>query len=320
MTRRSAGVCAGFMFLTLLTVSCGRSEPVLRVAEQFGLAYAPVSVAKELGFIEEELETAGLPPEVGWLKLGNTASIREAAAAGRVDAAFMGIPPFIISRNGGMEWRIAAGLSRSPLALVSWRSDLRVLEDFGPEDRIALPQPGSIQHILLAMAAEKRMGDAGYFDRRLVTMNHPDGMRALSARKEIAAHFTAPPYLFMELGEPGMHEIIGGEECFGGPFTFIVTVATEQLREERPEAYRAFIAGIERGMNYVRDNPGKCAELLAPVYGMEAHLIETMLTHPGMVFEEEVYGVDTFVSFMKRAGYLPHSFDPLESFFREEGL
>ncbi len=304
--------------ILLLFFSCSSREEPLRIAEQYGLAYAPLTIARELGFIDEAIWEAGLSVEVDWLRLGNTASIREAAAAGRVDAAFMGIPPFLISRNGGMSWRIASGLNRSPLGLVSWREELESLADLERSDRIALPQPGSIQHILLAMAAEKITGSADTFDRQLVTMNHPDGMQALLARREISAHFTSPPYLFLELEEPDMRELISGEECFGGDYTFIVSVTTEELFLERPKVYRAFMAGLAKGIDYVRNNPDESARLLAPVYGMEAGQVEEMLTAPGMIYEEKVLGVDTFTAFMKRAGYLPEDFVSGEELFWEE--
>jgi NitT/TauT family transport system substrate-binding protein len=304
--------------LLLMLFSCSRPEGPLRIAEQYGLAYAPLTIARELGFMDEALREAGLSVKVEWLRLGNTASIREAAVAGRVDAAFMGIPPFLISRNGGMSWRIASGLNRSPLGLVSWREDIESLEDLDRNDRIALPQPGSIQHMLLAMAAERITGSADRFDRQLVTLNHPDGMQALLARREITAHFTSPPYLFLELDEPGMREVISGEECFGGDFTFIISVTTEELFSKRPKVYGAFLAGLEKGMDYVRTNPEESARLLAPIYGMEAGLVEAMLTAPGMVYEEQVLGVESFAAFMKRAGYLPEEFASGPELFWEE--
>ncbi len=306
------------LLILLLTISCSRQEGSLRIAEQYGLAYAPVTIARELGFIDEALRDAGLSVKVEWLRLGNTASIREAAVAGRVDAAFMGIPPFLISRNGGMSWRIASGLNRSPLGLVTWKGDIDSPGDLERGDRIALPQPGSIQHILLAMAAERITGSADSFDRQLVTMNHPDGMQALLAKREITAHFTSPPYLFLELKEPGMREIISGAECFGGDFTFIVSVATEEFFRERPDVYRAFLAGLAKGMDYVRSNPEESARLLAPIYKMEAGLVEAMLAAPGMVYEEPVIGVDSFAAFMKRAGYLPEDFASGSELFWEE--
>ncbi len=304
----------GLVLLSMLA-SCGKKPTALRVAEQFGLAYAPVTIARELGFVEEALEQAGLDTRVEWLRLANTATIREAAVAGRVDAAFMGIPPYLISKAGGMDWRIAAGLNRSPLALVTGRDHIRSLADIRPEDRIALPQPGSIQHILLAMGAERQLGDPRRFDRQLVTLSHPDATQALLAGREIAAHFSAPPYLALELRQAGVREVIRGDECFGGPFTFIVTVATEELARRRPREYQAFLAGIRRGIAFVRAEPDRSARLLAPIYDLDAQTIRTLLTEAGNEYGEAVLGVERFVEFMTAHAYLPQDFDDGDALF-----
>jgi NitT/TauT family transport system substrate-binding protein len=325
-------VLCSLITVIVMLASCSARSPKeqkveqvhpLRIAEQFGLAYAPVTIARGLGFIEEELEALPLSGEgavpLQWLRLGNTASIREAALAGRVDAAFMGIPPFLISRGGGMKWKIAAALNQSPLGLVTWRDDLRSLEDFSGGDRIALPQPGSIQHILLAMAAERTMGAADIFDRQLVTLSHPDGMQALLARREVAAHFTSPPYLFLELREPDMHTVLSGEECFGGPFTFIITVATEELALERPEVLQALLKGLERGMEYLSLEPEKSAEILSNLYRMETEDVLAMLRDPALLYRDEVLGLQQFIDFMIRTAYLPQDFPGAESHYWSTG-
>ncbi|WP_020611860.1 ABC transporter substrate-binding protein [Sediminispirochaeta bajacaliforniensis] len=306
---RCARLCMFLLPLALSLSSCSHDEQPLRVAEQYGLAYAPVTIARELGFVEEALAELDHPVDLQWLRLGNTATIREAAVAGRVDAAFIGIPPFLISRAGGMDWKIAGGLNQSPLGLVTWREDLNNISDFDSSDRIALPQPGSIQHILLAMASRRLTGDAAHFDRQLVTMNHPDGMQALLARREIAAHFTSPPYLFLELEEPGMKQVVSGRECFGGPFTFIVTVATKELAEERPKVLAAFMDAVDRGMAYLHSNPEKSAALLAPIYQMDSDDVLDMLGSKDLDYSRDVVGIEEFVSFMKDTGYLPADFN-----------
>lgn len=104
---RCARLCTFLLILALSLSSCSHDEQPLRVAEQYGLAYAPVTIARELGFVEEALETLDHPVTLQWLRLGNTATIREAAVAGRVDAAFIGIPPFLSAGQG-------AWIGRSP--------------------------------------------------------------------------------------------------------------------------------------------------------------------------------------------------------------
>ncbi|MFP4564403.1 MAG: ABC transporter substrate-binding protein, partial [Spirochaetia bacterium] len=190
---RPAGLvaAAGLLLLLALFTSCGGGDRTLTIADQYGIAYLPVQIVKQEKLLEKRLPDT----RIRWEKMGNAAAIREAMIAEKLDVGFMGIPPFLIGYDRGMDWRIFTGLSESPLGLVTLREDIQSLDDIGPEDRIALPQPGSIQHILLSMAAERRFGDPGRFDSRLVTLSHPDGMQALLAGREITAHFTSPPFL-----------------------------------------------------------------------------------------------------------------------------
>ena len=206
------------------------ASPKISIAEQYGIAYAPLQIIKDNKILENKLP--GI--QVEWHQLSNTTEIREAMLAGKVDAGFMAIPPFLIGWDKGMEWKIATGLSSSPVGLVTYKANIKSLKDFSAQDRIALPQPGSVQHILLAMAAERELGDAKRLDNLLVTMNHPDGMNALLAKKDITAHFTAIPYLSQELENKEMHQILSGQEAMGKDFSFIVGVSTKKLHDNNP--------------------------------------------------------------------------------------
>ncbi|WP_105616793.1 ABC transporter substrate-binding protein [Vallitalea okinawensis] len=290
--------------IALLFTGCMKEEvKTVKIAEQYGLAYAPLQIMKEKGFLEEELPDA----EIQWKKLGNTAAIREAMLANEVDLGFMGIPPFLIGLDNGMEWKIMSGLSSCPLGLVSNDPDIKSLEDIAFEDKIALPQPGSIQHILLSMAAEKQLGDASVFDEQLVTLKHPDGMVALEAGKEISAHFTSPPYLFMELDNPKHHLVVTGEEAVGHSFTFIVGVGTEEFYSRR-EHYEAFLKALDRSIDFMNNNKDEATSILAEVYNMEVQVLESYLNQEGMVYSNAVEGVEEFIDFMYRNEYLKENY------------
>lgn len=255
---------------------------------------------KELKLLEKNLP--GIKTE--WKQLSNTAAIREAMLAGRIDAGFIAIPPFLIGWDKGMPWKIATGLSESPVGLVTWRKEIRSIKDFAKTDRIAVPQPGSVQHILLAMACEREFGNAQKFDNQLVTLAHPDGMNALLAKKEITAHFTAPPYLMKELEQPGTTEILSGTAAFGGEFTFIVGVTTNRFHDQNSRVFRAYLKSLHQAMEYVRRNPQKTATLLSAEYRIpEAELLK-YLQAPGTDYLPEVKGVKEFAAFMKRNGYI----------------
>lgn len=285
-----------------LSVTSWAKGPSLRIsiAEQYGLAYAPVQVMKELKLLEKNLP--GIKTE--WRQLNNTAAIREAMLAGRVDVGFIAIPPFLIGWDKGMPWKIATGLSECPVGLVTWKKEIRSLRDFTKNERIAAPQPGSVQHILLAMACEREFGDAKKYDNQLITLAHPDGFNALLAKKEISAHFTAPPYLMKELEQPGMTQVLSGTAAFGGDFTFIVGVTTEKFHDQNMKVYQGYLKSLHQGMEFVRNNPQKTASLLSAAYRIpEAELLK-YLQAPGTEYRPEIKGIKQFAVFMKRNGYI----------------
>lgn len=311
---------AGILILSFLFTGCNKKEAKtsekykINIAEQYGLAYAPLQIMKEKKLLEKNL--SGI--QVSWSQLGNTSAIREAMLADKLDAGFMAIPPFLIGWNNGMEWKIASGLSRSPVSLITNQKNIKSIKDFTEKDRIALPQPGSIQHILLSMAAERELGDSHKLDNQLVTMAHPDGMNALLAKKDITAHFTSPPYSFKELENKDMHEILSGEEALGGQFTFIVGVTTKKFHDNNPEVYKAFVQSLHESIDFITNNPKESAKILAPIYKLSEEETLKYLTAPGTEYSKEVKGISQFAEFMKKTNYLNKTLDNISDITWED--
>ncbi len=272
----------------------------ISIAEQFGLAYAPLQVMKELKLLEKNL----LGVEVTWRQLGNTAAIREAMVSKEVDIGFMAIPPFLIGWDKGMEWKIFSGLSKSPVALVVNNPNVKSIKDFTDKDRIAVPQPGSVQHILLSMACERAFGDPKKLDNQLITLAHPDGMNALLAKNDITAHFTTPPYLTKELEAEGMHQILSGSEAMGKDFTFIVGVSTSDFRDKSTKEYKALIKSLNEAMEYMEQNKAETQLLLSRTYEMSEADMKKYMSLEGVSYDNSVAGVNEFAEFMKRSGYI----------------
>lgn len=272
----------------------------ISIAEQYGLAYAPVQIMKEQKLLDKHLP--GI--QVKWQQLNNTTEIREAMLAGKVDAGFMAIPPFLIGWDKGMQWKIATGLSSSPGGLVTNKAEIKSIKDLTANDRIALPQPGSVQHILLSMAAERELGDPRKLDNQLVTMNHPDGMSALLAKKDITAHFTAMPYLAKELENKDLHQVLSAKEAMGTNFSFIVGVTTTKFHDKNTEVYQAFIASVQEAVDFIQKNPQEAAELLADDYKLTKEEVYKYLTYPDTEYSTTVKGISQFATFMSKTGYL----------------
>jgi len=216
---------------------------------------------------------------------------------------FMGIPPFLIGVDQGMDWKIISGLSMSPLGLMTAEADIHNLEDLVGNGKIALPQPGSIQHILLSMAAAKSFGDPKYFDYQLLSMKHPEGYQALMNDSAVTAHFTSPPYLFQEMATDSVRQLISGEEAFGGEFSFVVGVCREDFRAEEA-AYNAFEVALEASIDFIKQNRAETIQILSEAYELSPEVTEDYVYTRGIKYEQQVKGVQRFSDFMYEAAYL----------------
>jgi len=279
------------------------------IADQFGLAYAPLEIMKEKQFLEKALAEAGLSKiKVEWKKFGNTTAIREAMLSGDLDVGFVGIPPFLIGLDNGMNWKIIAGLSESKVALVSKDQSIQNLEDLTKAHRIILPQPGSIQHILLQMASKKALGNPNAFDEQLIALSHPDGVIAFTSGDEKQLHFTTPPYLQEDLKSEGSKEIIDGITCFGEDFTFIVGICQEKVYADRA-VYDAFQVALKQSIAFIEENHLESVAILETVYEYTSDELETFLSEDQMTFSTEVKGLNTFVDFMFETGALKKTYN-----------
>lgn len=293
--------------LTIIVVTlsgCGNNTSEVEtekliIADQFGLAYAPLEVMKQMSFLETELSKLGLDHlEIEWKRMGNTTAIREAMLSGDLDIGFVGIPPFLIGVDNGMDWRIMAAISESPSGLVTNDPNVNNISDLDKSHRIILPQPGSIQHILLSMYAERELGDSQYFDKQLISMSHPDGLVAMSTGETEQLHFTTPPFLQKELTMDETRLLVDGKTCFNGDFTFIVGICQERIYEQR-DLYIAFTEALKASVEYINTHPEETVDILVNSYEYSKEEVVEYLGHPQMKFETEVKGLQKFVDFMK---------------------
>lgn len=305
--KRQAGIRKGlllilcfFMGISLSGCSGPDEEKMeINIAEQFGIAYAPLQIMREQGLLEKELPGA----TINWKQYGGPTPIREGMLAGEVDFGFMGPAPVLIGIDNGMEWRYATGISFNQVALVTDRDYIHSLEDFREGDKIAILSPGSTQHALLCMASNQVFGDPNKFDNRIVSLSHPDAMDALMADTEIAAHFSTPPYLDKELAE-GMRIITTGEEIMGGPFTFITGVTTVEFYEERPVEYAAILKALNQAIDFINENMEEAVDILAPIYGIDEASLKAQMTYNGTIYSNELEGIERLAKEMHAIGLI----------------
>lgn len=284
----------------LLLSGCGAEKPMqLTIAEQFGIAYAPLQIMKE----EQLLEKALPGVTVRWVQMGGPTAIREGMLAGDIDVGFMGVGPMLIGVDTGMAWKCFTALSKNEVSFITNRAEVQSLADLKPADRIAILSPGSTQHILLCMAAEQQLHNQAAFDLQLVSLSHPDAMSAMLAGGEIALHVTTPPYAELELAS-GMHKILTGEQVMGQPFTFICGVAMTDLHERRRDEYDALTQCLAQAMEQLNADLPAAAKRLAPVYGVQEDALLDAMEYDGSIYSPALAGVDRFAAAMAQMGLL----------------
>lgn len=299
-------LCLSLLLSMLGCTNNQEEKQKIIIAEQYGLAYAPIEIMKELNLIEKRIDNV----EIEWIQLSNTAAIREAMLAGKCDIGFMAIPPFLIGWDNGMEWKIMTGLSSAPVGLVTNDSSINSIKDFTDGDRIALPQLGSIQHILLSMACEKEFGKPDALDNLVVSMNHPDGMNAIMSNTEITGHFTSPPYIFKELDNKNMHQVLSGEEAMGTDFSFIVGVSTKDFHDSDAEVYFTVVKAIQDSIKYINNKPEKAVEILSSIYDIDRKTLTEYIDQ--ISYDKAVKGMYQFANFMNRNQYINNTFEKPE--------
>ena len=284
----------------LFSAGCkNKEDPSIGIAEQFGIAYAPLQIMKEKGFLEKRLPGV----QINWKQFGGPTGIREGMLNGEIDFGFMGVSPVLIGIDNGMKWRYAAGLSSNEVAIVTSRDTMKSLRDVTERDRIAILSPACTQHVLLCMLAEEQLGNAHALDSQLVSMSHPDSVNALLSGTEITAHVSTPPYITQEVNGGG-RVIATGEEIMGEPFTFITCVAMEEFYENHRDYYDAFQEALKESVNYINENRREAADLLAPVYGITKEELLEQMGYGGTIYSTDLNGVAGFSRRMARMGFI----------------
>lgn len=275
---------------------------VIRIATQYGLQYAPAQIMEKKHLISRYLPNA----KIEWQTFPSGGAINEALAANRIDFAFMGPPPFFISWDKGVKIKLVSSVQGGPNGLVTYRTDISSITDLRDEDKIALPGIGSTQHILLQMESDKLLNDPHAMDDKVLSMSHPDAMNAL-INKQVAAHFASAPYYFEELNNYNMHEILTGEEAFGGEFTHIFLVATEEFHDNNLMAYAAVYQALMDAIAIINERPEEASKILAPIYNISEEKTLEYITWKDANYTSTPYGLLKMAEFMEKAGYIKKS-------------
>ena len=291
------------LILTVSLAACGGdsdsgAKNKLTIAHQYGMAYAPLQVMKEQKLIEKYYDGV----EIEWSVLNSGSAITEGFAGGSIDVGAMGVGPAITGITSGVPYKICPNMSAQPHKIMTNNPKIKSLKDI-KDEKIALVNMGSFQHIVLAMAAKEQLGDAHALDNNIVAMSHPDGMSALLSGS-VDCQLTTSPYVFKEAAETGISEVEALESVWPSGNSFIVAVASTSLQEENPELYDAVVKAFDDAIEFLNSNTKEAAEMLCEAEDVDAATMEKWLKDKDCVYSTETKGLMDFANFMSDNGFL----------------
>ncbi|MEI6002826.1 ABC transporter substrate-binding protein [Paraburkholderia bengalensis] len=291
-----------------------RAEGHIRVAEQFGIVYLMLNVARDQQFIEKEGRKEGLDIKVDWVKLSGGSAVNDALLSGSIDVAGAGVGPLLTiwdRTHGKQNVKGVASLGNLPYYLVSNNPNVKTIADFTDKDRIALPAVTvSVQSRVLQFASAKRWGDKDYnrLDKLTQAVPHPDAAAAIIAGgTEITGHFGNPPFQEQELAaNPKAHIVLNSYDVLGGPGSATVLYATEKFRSENPKTYRAFVNGLADAARFITANPEAAADIYIRVNQAKTdrNLLLSVIRDPQVQFKTAPQNTFALAQFMYRVGVI----------------
>ena len=308
-------ICIVMMVLLIVIMAgCGKADDnsKLTIAYQYGMAYAPLQVMKEQGLIEKYYPDV----EIDWQVLNSGSAITEGMIANSIDVGAMGLAPAITAISKGVPSKIFSAMSSQPHKIMCNNPDIQSISDISAQDKIALVNIGSFQHILLSMAAEKELGDPHALDNNIVAMSHPDGMTALVSGS-VACQLTTSPYVFKEAEYENVFALSSISDVWPEGNTFIVALATTELHEKNPELYNAVVNAHADAIKYINENPVDVANMLCEKEGVDYETMLSWLEDPACGYAPDTVGVMEMAEFMERVGFVENAPDNYSDYVYE---
>lgn len=293
-------LCIGVLFCL---AACGNSEETkaqtLTIAYQGGIGYAPVHIMEAKKLIEKNF---GEEITVNFVKLDSGAAINEGIIGGTVDIGCMGVAPAISGVAAGIPYKAISNLSSQSHGLMSNNKEITKLEDIKSGDKIALVNTGSIQHILLSMAAEKTLGDAHALDNNIQAMSHAEGMAALESGT-VTLHLTSSPFIYQERANENYTELKEISEVWPSGSSFLVAMASEKLSQNE-KLFTAVSAAFDEAIEFINTYKAETAEIEAEYLGLDLETVNSYLDEEDCQYFSELKGVDVMADFMFSAGFI----------------
>ncbi|MBR1851938.1 MAG: aliphatic sulfonate ABC transporter substrate-binding protein [Lachnospiraceae bacterium] len=292
----------------------------LRVGAQSYPLYSSINVAQNLGYIEEELANVGA--EEQWTLFASGPLVNEAVAAGEADIGFMADLPAIIAKSSGQDIQVVSNVAtgeKSLAVLVRADSDITDISQLAGK-KIAYATGSYAQHLLALVLDQAGLT---FDDIESINLGAADSPTAL-ANGDVDAIVIWEQFI-TKLSEAGTARVL--IDGTGIKKSNMVVYAVKDYAEQNPEVIEAFIKAVNRGAQYISENPKDAAKILAVEYNVtEDEMVKILanFTFSVSLSQSDVDEITKVADYAYEAGIITNKIDASEfinvSYLKEAGF
>lgn len=277
----------------------------IRFAIKENFAYLPIYVMIDKGILKKHVPNA----EVEFMGVNSSVDAANAVISGQVDATIAGTTSFLTAWANKVPWKIVSGSSTAQIKLVAEKGRYDDLKSIGKKDKIAYPSPGSIQELVLAMAAEEQLGDANAFKGQLQPLGEPDASNALRSG-EISLDFTQSPFSDNLLADSNFETVLDSKDVVGET-PLGVFVLSDKFGVEDEEVRTALAKAFSEALDLIVADPDMAAQV-ALDHKIGTDLAANKASIAANSYGKSIEGIDTLATFMSENGFIKRDADASE--------
>ena len=166
LRRRTLAAAAALAAALGLAAGPAQAEGKIRIAQQFGIAYLLLDVARDQQLIEKHGKALGQEVAVEWASISGATAMNEALLAGSLDVVSAGVPPMLTlwdRTKGRQNVKALAALGSLPNYLLTNNPEkVNHLEAYGVEvaERVPLTPRPNEHNLAYLLTKRDRMGHA----------------------------------------------------------------------------------------------------------------------------------------------------------------
>jgi NitT/TauT family transport system substrate-binding protein len=250
----------------------------IRIAYQKNIFMTPMFIAMKKGWLKDALAKEGFDLDASVKVSGSGGVISTALATGDLDAGQIGVGPALLAVSKGVPIQIVANTGAYGEGFVVKKdSPYKTIKDLKGK-KVSIPSKGSMQDYVLRKALSTNGMTVGDLD--IVVVPEADMTQALLT-DQVAMVSGAEPSVSAVI-QAGGRMLFTGQEVWPNHENDTFVVSTK-LISEHPEAVKAIVDTIIRGVKFLQDNPQEAQAITAESTGLSDAVVKAAWPDVGRV-------------------------------------